>query len=169
MKRRRIAAAALAAALAASVALTACKKDETGASPQGNTSAETAPGETAASARDLALGILDEIDAAAVEEQEVDFTDEAQVEAYVAERREIYERLQTLELDGTDADAQARLREGAEKMLTYLDGLPAYCKIRGDGSDESARMRDELSAAWASAVGDIDAGKKLLAPEASES
>jgi hypothetical protein len=161
----------LAAAVAAAAALSAisCSGSGGGDSPPQAEVIVSSPLDAGNVARGAALGVfaeLDELDAP--EAAATDFSDEAQVEQYVGVRRDAYTRLMTIELDERDAEAQKNLRYGCELMLEYLDELPAYCRIRDDGSQESSDMRDTLSAKWASAVGELFEAREALETEVLE-
>jgi hypothetical protein len=164
---RRVFAAAIVAL--AAISASSCAPDPANVSLQ--TPAEvivSSPVDAGVSGRSAALGIFTEIDELNMPGSETDFSDEAQVEGYVGVRREVYTRLMAVELDEIDADAKRNIRFGCEQMLEYLDELPAFCRIRDDGSQEASDMRDTLSAKWASAIGRLDAAREALQPNDSD-
>ncbi|MDR2665260.1 MAG: hypothetical protein LBC21_03145 [Oscillospiraceae bacterium] len=167
---KRAVRALCASALALAVVLTAACGEHDAAVPDGAAPAPVAatapqgaaPADDGAAARAAALAIFEELDAAELEDGQTDFSDGEQAAQYVEKRREIYGRLAALELGWRDEDAQADIRSGVEVMLVYLEGLPAFCAIRGSGTQEAEEMRDDLSAKYASAFGSLAAARRAL-------
>jgi hypothetical protein len=156
--------AALIAAAAAAAALTACKDAQPveTAPTSGETPVAVHTADESAEARAAALDMLKELSEAGKEEETLDYSDEAQIKAYAEKRGAICTRLTEVELGAEDAAAQDKLRRGAEKMRQYLEALPAYCLIRGDGTEEEEKMRVEITSVWASANGDLDEARDML-------
>ena len=92
---------------------------------------------------------------------EVDYTDAAAVQEYVENTKAMYQKLADLEAPADLADAQAKLKTGAEKMIEYLDLLPAYCALE-EGSEEWEQKRNEVLNTYSMALASIAEGNAII-------
>ncbi|MDR3277740.1 MAG: hypothetical protein LBT12_03115 [Oscillospiraceae bacterium] len=150
---KRCPALILALTLVTAVTLFACNKQEA-VSPE--------------SARVAVRAALDDINASNDKSETVDFTDAAQVQAYIKESRALYDALGAIALPPEDAEAQGKLKDAASKMGQYLDELPAYRAMEDPESEEAVALRNKLVNIWSSGLASIAEAQSLLWPAGTE-
>lgn len=90
--------------------------------------------------------------------QLIDFGNAEQAEAYCARMKDIYQKMVDLEPSTGAEQAQERVSAGAQKMIEYLDALPAYLAMEQSGEEWEAK-REELVGIYSEALAAIAEGK----------
>jgi len=102
--------------------------------------------------------IQDEIEAKNEKTRTVDLEDAEVLNTYCEDMKSLYQQMIGLEPSEGAEDAQQRITDGAQKMIEYLDGLPAYMALEDEESDEAVELRLELLDLYSGALAAIAEG-----------